>query len=602
MVNFPVACLSVYCHIISQYRRILSFLIFSRHFSRKIQNSSQITFPSLAMSSRRQSLRLQNKNPTEGASSARASRSRALRSNVNSRTRSLSPQPKESHRRSSVPPRNTFQHTEEAILPISHNRFSPSTAALDSKIAEENSNPSSTSSQISNTEMIPNTNESFSNAEKTSPSLHDSKTSDIPVNAPHFSNDADIPNTDTVPDTILHTDHESSTHTLPADLEEQMELDIAEEVEKRSLTSPSREPVIPNTTQDDSSSRLLSIENKLDFLLTVQKLSFKSHDDTCKHLKSIETRLESVTDGIQSLFSCIRESPKYDDHFAKVVDLFGHTFATLDTIDDKLSSINTDIKTHTIHSGGVSVASDSSDDLKSMRIPNANLASISVPKPPSFPPNPVTKGRPVSSPSHLDPSDPSNINSSILEILDKLVESKTTKAPTNLAFPSFSGSSNSITFHRWSTLVCGILSTSEWKKLYDDEKQSYIADGNEHPILNNHLYSALLLKLKGPAADYATARKELRGDGIGLIEALRTTFKSVLTPADLFDLEEKFRHHSRGKEQAIESYVTELETMRQEILDNGGYCPPKHLKHNFILNLGPEFSDITHSTVRVATT
>ena len=32
--------------------------------------------------------------------------------------------------------------------------------------------------------------------------------------------------------------------------------------------------------------------------------------------------------------------------------------------------------------------------------------------------------------------------------------------------------------------------------------------------------------------------------------------------------------------------------MQQEILDNGGYCPPETLKHCFILNLGPDFSKI----------
>ena len=141
----------------------------------------------------------------------------------------------------------------------------------------------------------------------------------------------------------------------------------------------------------------------------------------------------------------------------------------------------------------------------------------------------------------------SSINRSIIEILDKLVDSKASKAPTNMGFPSFSGTSDTMNFHRWSTLVCGILSNSEWCKLNDTSTQSYVTDGSVHPVLNNHLYSGLLMKLKGPAANYATSRRDLNGDGIALLEALRKSFKSVLTPADLFDLEDKFKHHSRGK-------------------------------------------------------
>ena len=67
------------------------------------------------MSDRRQSLRLQKKNPKASASLSRTSHSRALRSVIRSRNRSLSPHSEASRLRSSVTPRTTSPHTEDAI-------------------------------------------------------------------------------------------------------------------------------------------------------------------------------------------------------------------------------------------------------------------------------------------------------------------------------------------------------------------------------------------------------------------------------------------------------------------------------------------------------
>ena len=61
-------------------------------------------------------------------------------------------------------------------------------------------------------------------------------------------------------------------------------------------------------------------------------------------------------------------------------------------------------------------------------------------------------------------------------------------------------------------------------------------DGSVAPTLNNHLYSALLVKLRGPASDYASTRKDLHGDGIALLEALRQSYLTVLTPAELINV------------------------------------------------------------------
>ena len=99
-------------------------------------------------------------------------------------------------------------------------------------------------------------------------------------------------------------------------------------------------------------------------------------------------------------------------------------------------------------------------------------------------------------------------------------------------------------------------------------------------------------EVKGPPSDYATSRRDLHGDGVGLLEALRKSFKAILISADLIVLGGKFRTYSRAKGQAIESYVTEFEQMHQEILDNGRFSTPEMLKQYFIFGLGPDFSEI----------
>ena len=114
------------------------------------------------------------------------------------------------------------------------------------------------------------------------------------------------------------------------------------------------------------------------------------------------------------------------------------------------------------------------------------------------------------------------------------------------------------------------------------------------PILNNHLHSALLVKLKGRAADYAVSRRDLHGDGVGLLEALRLSYRNILTPSDLILLNQKFQSHSRPKTQPIESFATELEIMYNIILDHGGHATKADLKQYFIYNFGPDISQISN--------
>ena len=277
----------------------------------------------------------------------------------------------------------------------------------------------------------------------------------------------------------------------------------------------------------------------------------------------------------------------------KMVTLFDHTLTSISALDAKLETLSNKLSLPQPPSSGVSFDSSLDEPLPRHTL-TANKTTISfATKPPHAPniplsrPNtssdqhtptnyasnhtaPVDTTHPASSPPHAS----SSVNDSIIAILDKLVESKTAKAPTNLSFPSFSGNANTMQFNRWSTLVCGILSTSEWAKLYDPSTNSHVTDGSVAPTLNNHLYSAILVTTKGPAGDYAASRKDLHGNGVGLLTALRHAYRNVLTPSDLITLQQKFQNHSRPNDQPIESFATDLQAMYQDIIDNmGGPVP-----------------------------
>ena len=349
----------------------------------------------------------------------------------------------------------------------------------------------------------------------------------------------------------------------------------------------------PNDTVTLSLSRL---ENKLDLFLMLQQNSIESSTKHTLLLESISKRLDIMHDHNSQLHTHLRSKSDYNEHFKKMTSLFDRTISSISSLESKLDAISNKISSSQPPSSGISF--DSSIDEPPARPPlSANKTTVSFPSNIHSSHHAASHTNPPAFSSH-QPSTGSNdspsINDNIVAILDKLVESKSTKSPTNLAFPSFSGSSTSTPFNRWSTVVCGILATSEWSKLYCRETNSYVLDGSVAPILNNHLYSALLVKLKSPAADYAASRKDLHGDGVGLLEALRHAYRNVLTPSDLIVLTQKFQNHSRPSDQPIETFATELQSMYHDIIENGGHTTKEDLKHYFIYNLGPDFSQISN--------
>ena len=551
------------------------------------------------MSSRRRSVRLQSRQTPTTHSRASTSRvppysprrsslsnpSYLLSQNVPSASRSRrtptisTAVPSQNPRSpSSSPPASVAKSQPTLNSLASNSSFSPSPSPIGDNLA---------SSTVSTEPLLPLPVRNPKTTTMSSPNLESDADRYIASSEnaqPHRSSPAGQSST-------LDADKDTPSQFSPT-LAREIETDIERELQTLSTSHSSPSPFMTDTDTSNiatspTSPHLASVDMKLDLLIEAQKHSIRTFDLASQRLISLESKFDALSSTFKTFLEVQKDTPNYNPHFSRIVDLFGRTFQSLDELDSKLSS---SLRAPNTHSSGISFASSSADSSDELA-PNANLASISLSKRPSHHhTNPPATKSPPASTSSTD--EITSMNKTMLSILDKLVESKTSKPPNNVSFPTFTGTKDSLSFHRWITIVCGILSTSEWRALYNADTHSYVLDGSNSPTLNNHLYSSLLVKLKGPAADYASSRRDIHGDGVSLLEALRQSYRTVLTPSELVSVERKFNDHSRGRNQAIESFVTDLESMHHDILDNGGHSSRERLHRNFILGLGPEFSAI----------
>ena len=179
--------------------------------------------------------------------------------------------------------------------------------------------------------------------------------------------------------TAVSNTFDDNNSSIPPHIAAQMDHDIEQELLNISTTPSPKEPfedAADRLITDSALSQGLDLEKKIDTLLTVQRLSIKSNETISKHLQSIESRLLTIIIGVQSLYTCVCKMPKYDQLFSKIMDLFGHTLRSIESLDSKLNSISSALPPQNVLFSGISFASDSSDDLP-RNVINANLATIS---------------------------------------------------------------------------------------------------------------------------------------------------------------------------------------------------------------------------------
>ena len=121
-----------------------------------------------------------------------------------------------------------------------------------------------------------------------------------------------------------------------------------------------------------------------------------------------------------------------------------------------------------------------------------------------------------------------------------MTETRLKEQPSNSKFSTLSDKNCTQTqFREWYNKVISILATGEWSPLYDAMNQDVISNGNTQPVLNNHLYSALLLVLKDSVEDYIQGMSHLRGNGVAVLFSLRKAYKGKLTHIELMQLQGK---------------------------------------------------------------
>lgn len=139
-----------------------------------------------------------------------------------------------------------------------------------------------------------------------------------------------------------------------------------------------------------------------------------------------------------------------------------------------------------------------------------------------------------------------------------------------------------------------ILATDEWSPLYNKISQDVIANGTTQSTLNNHLYSALILSLKDSVETTILGMPHLFGDGVGVLHALRTTYKGKLTNVEVMKLHGKLLGglHFRGREESIDQFAARTIQMSKDLEEHNISVAPSALKSSFISGLGPDFHDI----------
>ena len=87
-------------------------------------------------------------------------------------------------------------------------------------------------------------------------------------------------------------------------------------------------------------------------------------------------------------------------------------------------------------------------------------------------------------------------------------------------------------------------------------------------------------------------RQDLTGDGISILWSLRAAYRRKLTSPEVENLEKKFMLRNRSPDETVDEFYSAMLDMHNEIADNNGATSMATLCRRFILNLGPDFSEI----------
>ena len=169
------------------------------------------------------------------------------------------------------------------------------------------------------------------------------------------------------------------------------------------------------------------------------------------------------------------------------------------------------------------------------------------------------------------------------------------KPPSSSDFPALTNKQTTRDdFNNWYSRVISILATEDWLPLYEKPNVDVIPDGTLHPVLNNHLYSVLINKIKDKPQRLIRNLQYLWSDGVALLHELKRVYYGRLTHIEVRDLHSQLLRStwSRSPTEDINTYAARTMQVRRYLKDHGIIIPPDQIKECFIMGLGPDFTDI----------
>jgi DNA uptake protein ComE-like DNA-binding protein len=164
-----------------------------------------------------------------------------------------------------------------------------------------------------------------------------------------------------------------------------------------------------------------------------------------------------------------------------------------------------------------------------VQVPASSMSSMNSILPQTSP-DTIVKTTSVAIPSSISPTVAStdDVLRLLTESFSKMVIAMSEKyMDSKVEWPTFSGDSKK--FRSWYLAIMTQLAIAPWKELYDSSRNDVISM-TMNAILNEKLYSKLILSLEGNALQHVVSRKHLQGQGIMVLQDLVHVYKPKNIP------------------------------------------------------------------------
>jgi hypothetical protein len=139
------------------------------------------------------------------------------------------------------------------------------------------------------------------------------------------------------------------------------------------------------------------------------------------------------------------------------------------------------------------------------------------------------------------------------------------------------------------------LSLPPWVEFYDSSKNDVILT-TTNTVLNEKLYSKLLLALEGTALQSAVSKKYLRANGLSLLRDLVQTYKPKNVPEVIALKTAEFWSATKWYPiESIDTYFNRFHDILDDLSEVEEPIPLKSAIRHFIFTLGPDFEAIQNN-------